>query len=76
MQYEVTVIVEGAMTTEELHTNEGAAYSAADRLAEEAAQLGPEITWNVYVTPHYCRDDDGDCVCVGWMPDHKPYRSA
>lgn len=75
--YEVSLVVEGVASQEETHTNEGAAYAAADRLAEEAREMvGEEITWNVYVTPHYCRPMDEDCVCISWMPDHKPYRAG
>lgn len=74
--YEVSLVVEGAASTEETHTNEGAAYAAADRLAQEAESLGEQVTWNVYVTPHYCRPTDEECVCVSWMPDHRPYRSG
>lgn len=74
--YEVSLVIEGVSSQEETHRNEGAAYAAADRLAQEAeAVKGEQITWNVYVTPHYCRHDD-DCVCVSWMPDHRPYRSG
>ena len=76
MQYEVQLVVEGAMSQEELHQNEGAAYAAADRLAEEAkAVAGDEIQWCVYVTPHYCRPMDEDCIC-SWMPDTRPYRAS
>jgi hypothetical protein len=75
--YEVSLVIEGVSSKEETHRNEGAAYAAADRLAQEAeAVKGEQIAWNVYVTPHYCRHDDGDCVCVSWMPDHRPYRSG
>lgn len=75
--YEVSLVIEGISSQEETHRNEGAAYAAADRLAEEAQAIaGDEIQWNVYVTPHYCRPMDEDCVCVAWMPDHKPYRSG
>ena len=74
--YEVSLVVEGAASQEETHTNEGAAYAAADRLAQQAKNLGKEVTWNVYVTPHYCRPTDEDCICVSWMPDHRPYRSG
>jgi len=73
--YEVSLVVEGAAEEVETHRNEGAAYAAADRIAQEAGEK-EGVTWYVYVTPHYCRDDDGDCVCVSWMPDHRPYRSG
>lgn len=82
MQYEVSLTVEGAEVKTETHTNEGAAYQAADDLAKEAAQEhgevpeGEGITWYVYVTPHYCRHDTDDCVCPSWLEDHKPYRSG
>ena len=72
--YEVSLVIEGAASEVETHRNEGAAYAAADRLAKEASSQ--PVTWHVYVTPHYCRPMDDDCVCVSWMPDHKPYRSA
>lgn len=73
--YVVSLSVEGAETTEEVHQNEGCAYVAADRLAEEAKAIaGDEIKWNVYVTPHYCRPSDEDCVC--WVPDARPYRAS
>lgn len=74
--YEVSLVVEGAASKDETHTNEGAAYDAADRLAKEGAALGEEVTWHVYVTPHYCRPADDECMCVSWMPDHRPYRSG
>lgn len=73
--YEVQLVINGVTSEEGVHRNEGAAYAAADKLAEEAKGLGKEVTWHVYVTPHYCRGDD-DCVCVSWMPDHRPYRSG
>lgn len=73
--YEVSLVIEGVLAQEETHRNEGAAYAAADRLAEEVKSRS-EIQWNVYVTPHYCRPMDDDCVCVSWMPDHRPYRSG
>ena len=74
--YEVSLVIEGAASKEETHRNEGAAYAAADRLAQEAEEMGKQVVWNVYVTPHYCRSVDEDCVCVSWMPDHRPYRSG
>lgn len=73
--YEVSLVVEGATAEMETHRNEGAAYAAADRLAQGAVEKAEEVTWAVYVTPHYCRPRDDDCVCVSWMPDMKPYRS-
>lgn len=80
--YEVSLVIEGVASQEETHRNEGAAYAAADRLAQEAEQVvgtmdkADQVTWNVYVTPHHCRATDEDCVCVSWMPDHRPYRSS
>lgn len=85
MQYEVSLVVEGATArVPETHTNEGAAYAAADLIAQEAEQQygsgegesgDDKITWHVYVTPHHCRHDE-DCICSTWLPDHKPYRSG
>jgi len=75
--YEVSLVIDGMAGEVETHRNEGAAYAAADRLAEEAKDVADkQIKWNVYVTPHYCRPDEDECMCVSWMPDHRPYRSG
>lgn len=78
--YEVSLVIEGVEGKLETHRNEGAAYAAADRLAQEAqAALGEEkeqITWNVYVTPLAATYTDEDDVFLPSMPDHKPYRSG
>jgi hypothetical protein len=74
--YEVSLVVEGTESEVETHRNEGAAYAAADRLAEIARNRG-DITWNVYVTPlvaAYAEDEDE--VHIPYMPDHRPYRSG
>lgn len=76
--YEVSLVIEGVESEVETHRNEGSAYAAADRLAKEIKEISSDakpVEWYVYVTPHYCRDDD-DCVCVSWLPDHRPYRSG
>lgn len=78
--YEVSLVIDGVEGKLETHRNEGAAYAAAERIAQEAKEaLGPEketITWNVYVTPLAATYSDEDEVFVAAMPDHRPYRSG
>lgn len=78
--YEVSLVIEGVEEEVYTHTNEGAAYAAADELASGAKEVFGEekekITWNVYVTPIVATHTDEDDVFVSSMPDHKPYRSG
>lgn len=71
--YEVSLVVEGEEPKVETHRNEGAAYAAADRIAQEAGEEYP--TWHVYVTPLAATHTEDEPVYVP-MPDAKPYRSG
>ena len=67
----MTVIVEGALDTEEIFTDETMMHQRLAEIESDAADDGYRT--DVYVLWHECDRPDTECVCAQYVTDHRPY---
>jgi len=72
-QFEVTIVVEGAVDAIESFADEDEAQRFADAELELCRQAG--VPAEAHIVPHYCQGDTL-CSCVQWLTDHHPYGSV